>query len=698
VNAYLAPTTIRKSRAKRAMGLYVEEERFTLDPRIFCSSKRPDSSEKITIVMPVFNAFEVLWDALERVQHHTDVPWRLILVEDKSTDKRVRPALRKWAETASASGHEIALIENARNLGFIESVNLAFVKALQHTDHVVLLNSDALVPKNWASRLMHPIAKNARVASVTPLSNDAELATAPFMCKRYDLSDEIADRIDQMLAESVSSDSYVKNPTGVGFCMGINRKFLHKIPELDTDFGKGYGEEVDWCQKAAALGGVHVLQPSLFVEHRGGASFGTAQKQAAIAHNNQIISERYPQFDRAVQEFIALDPLRTVRVFTACVKLSASQSRVKVYIGHSLGGGAELYLAEEIQTLKSLGFGSIVLRVGGSSRWRIEVHTPEGHMLGDTEDESIIIRFISALENCDIIYSCAVGVADPANFPAFLTALVERHNSPLTFLIHDYFAISPSYCLLDSDGVYRKGSMATNFDPAHFTRDAKGAAISATKWRRNWFGVLQASTEVRCFSQSSAEIVAETFPRLTVPVHVKPHKVSKINKVARKRVPHRQSLGVLGDIGLQKGANCVKSLSYEISSSEFEKLIIVGRLDPRFTLAEDSLETGAYQRTEIASLAEQNSITAWLIPSIWPETFSYTTHEALSTGLPVFCFDLGAQGEAVRKAPNGWVLPLAWANEPHLILKEIKKALSNDSASRRFNSGSEEKWNRGSAA
>ncbi len=41
-------------------------------------------------------------------------------------------------------------------------------------------------------------------------------------------------------------------------------------------------------------------------------------------------------------------------------------------------------------------------------------------------------------------------------------------------------------------------------------------------------------------------------------------------------------------------------------------------------------------------------ITDWLIPSIWPETFSFATHEALDTGLPVWCFDLGAQSEAVR--------------------------------------------------
>ena len=44
------------------------------------------------------------------------------------------------------------------------------------------------------------------------------------------------------------------------------------------------------------------------------------------------------------------------------------------------------------------------------------------------------------------------------------------------------------------------------------------------------------------------------------------------------------------------------------------------------------------------------------MPSIWPETFSFTTHEMLATGKPVMAFDLGAQGEAVREAENGHIV------------------------------------------
>lgn len=71
---------------------------------------------------------------------------------------------------------------------------------------------------------------------------------------------------------------------------------------------------------------------------------------------------------------------------------------------------------------------------------------------------------------------------------------------------------------------------------------------------------------------------------------------------------------------------------------------------------------GDYRVEDISALATRYDISCWLIPSIWPETFSYTTHEALATGLPVFAFDLGAQGDAVAMAASkrgdGGIIPL----------------------------------------
>ena len=53
---------------------------------------------------------------------------------------------------------------------------------------------------------------------------------------------------------------------------------------------------------------------------------------------------------------------------------------------------------------------------------------------------------------------------------------------------------------------------------------------------------------------------------------------------------------------------------------------------------------------------EKNNVDIVFIPSIWPETFSYTTSEAMMMGLPVACFDMGAPAERVKKYEKGLII------------------------------------------
>ena len=77
-----------------------------------------------------------------------------------------------------------------------------------------------------------------------------------------------------MLFEKYGSNQPIELPTGVGFCMALNRNVLKKIGFLDEQtFGKGYGEENDWCMRAYKAGYKNVLIPNLFVYHKHGMSF-----------------------------------------------------------------------------------------------------------------------------------------------------------------------------------------------------------------------------------------------------------------------------------------------------------------------------------------------------------------------------------------------------------------------------------------
>ncbi|WP_084697423.1 glycosyltransferase [Paracoccus sp. S4493] len=661
-------------RIKFALGLNAIPRSGRLNSLLFSdtATERDDGADAqvqsgITIVLPVYNAFELLPEVLERVLKYTDLPWRLIIVEDCSTDPQVRPWLRKWhGELESKVALQITVLENKSNLGFIRSVNRAFAAALPFGNHVVLLNSDAFVPESWASRLISPLLRYDDIATVTPMSNDAEIFNVPAICQRIDLLPGEADAIDRIASLFSASASIGDAPTGVGFCMAMHIDFLRKFPELDIHFGRGYGEEVDWCQRVRQKGGRHLGLGGLFVEHRGGTSFGSDEKMKLIRKNNQTIAKRYPNYDADVQDFIHVDPLGTSRLALGIAWAGIRQtSAVPVYLAHDMGGGAEHYLQNRLINDLNIGNAAIVLRVGGLSRWQIELHTNYGITRGESDDTDFIKNLLSTLPVRKIIYSCGVGDQDPISIPEFLISLARGQQDQIEVLIHDFLPLSPSYTLLSSDGSYHGLPMPdTDTDSAHIAERPDGTLVTLADWRSAWGRLLEYATAVIVFSENSGELVCRAYPQSKNKLQIIPHKLlSKVPVVKAGRsndgIP---VIGVLGNIGHQKGAAVLSKLSENLSMNKRAKIVVVGNIDPTYVLAPSAHVHGDYRVEDIPALVNRYGISRWLIPSVWPETFSYTTHEALATGLPVFAFNIGAQGDAVYAASlvsqKGGVIPL----------------------------------------
>ncbi|MBH1973905.1 MAG: glycosyltransferase [Rhodobacteraceae bacterium] len=638
----------------------------------------------VTVVMPVYNAFDVMVEALNRADRYSDMPLRLILVEDCSTDPRVVPFLVSWAE-APERRNSVRLIRNATNLGFVGTANRGLAEARAFADDpVVLLNSDALLPEAWTSRLVAPLA-DPTVASVTPMSNDAEIFNVPVICQRATLAPGQADAMDRAARGLHPTQGLTEAPTGVGFCMAMSPRFLALVPEFDTAFGRGYGEETDWCQKTRALGGRHLGTPHLFVEHRGGESFGSDAKRKLLERNGAEVSRRYPGYDREVQTFIRNDPMTAPRLALALVWAAGRQDTpVPVYLAHSMGGGAENDLKRRIAHDIAAGGAAVVVRVGQGHRWKLELHSSLGCTQGLTNDESLIRRLIALLPRRRIVYSCGVGERDPVALPDLLLDLAGRHKDPLPggpqtidLLAHDFFPVSPSYTLLGRDGGFRGIPLpgtANETDPAHISERPGGRKVSLADWQAAW-GRLMAVANTTVFSESSRAIFSAVYPQAAARIRVEGHELlAAIPRISASRAADgRPVIGVLGNIGQQKGAAVVQQLSRDLARDPCAGLVVIGHLDPAFRLSPPARVHGSYELRDLPGLVARYGISAWLIPSVWPETFSFTTHEALATGLPVFCFDLGAQGDAVRSAiehgATGAVLPLA--QPPAIAVNDI---------------------------
>lgn len=600
----------------------------------------------VNIVVPVFNAFDDVKRCLDHLAKHTSDQHRILIVDDKSTDERMRPFLEEWCDARSNS----ELIFQNKNSGFVEAVNTGLNRA---DGHVVLLNTDAFVPENWLDRLMRPILMDSDVASATPMSSNGEIMTAPVDSTRFACETGQAEGLDRV-ANTFNADAATADlPTGVGFCMALSSHWLERVQDFDTVFGRGYGEEVDWCRKVAALGGRHVGVGNLFVEHLGGTSFGD-EKPARLHHNARIINARYPGYDQLVADFRRLDPLIGPRLALALASMQG-ETPVPVYVAQRLGGGSEAWLDAEIEEFSRHSLGAVILRSGpDQDTLIIEAHTRSGLTCGAIPRDELG-DYLSHLGQFELRYSGLVASHAPLDLLAVLLKTL-RKTDRLTVYFHDFFPLCPSYNLISAGGAFCNvpplDTCQRCYEVLGQTSGNRPPTIS--QWRAAWERFLERADCLIVFSENSARILRQVWPDFSDNILVEPHTIIDRPRSVNTSPAAPPVVGVLGSIGYNKGAGVLKALA-EQSNGGF-RIVVIGELDPSYRHRRIEVH-GAYDRRAIADLAEFYGVTNWFVPSIWPETFCFAAHECLSTGLPVLAFDIGAHGAEIADHPNGTVLP-----------------------------------------
>lgn len=272
----------------------------------------------IEIVIPVYNAAALLRRCLSALDRNT-APGsaRLLAIDDASPDPAIAPLLAEWRQRSPLRPQVLC---NEVNLGFVGSVNRGIAAT---SGDVLLLNADTEVTPGWLPRMRAALDSDPRVATVTPFSNNAEICSWPEFCRAAPVPDD-PERVAQAFADS-GAPSYPELPTAVGFCMLIRRAALEAIGDFDrATFGRGYGEENDFCCRAAAHGWRNVLADDCYVVHAGGGSFAPLGLKPGGDNLARLLA-RYPRYHAQVAEFIAADPLaaRRARVSARLRELAA---------------------------------------------------------------------------------------------------------------------------------------------------------------------------------------------------------------------------------------------------------------------------------------------------------------------------------------------------------------------------------------
>jgi len=261
----------------------------------------------IDVIVPAYRGLEETRRCIESVlASRGRTPFALVVIDDASPE----PELSAWLAGQAAAGR-FQLVVHRENRGFVASVNEGM--ALHPDRDVVLLNSDTEVAPGWLDRLAACAARDAKAGTLTPFSNNATICSYPDPARGGPMppGTDVAG-LDRAFAEANAGAS-VEIPTAVGFCMFIRRACLAAVGPFDeAAFGKGYGEEVDFCLRAARAGWRNLLCADVFVYHAGEVSFGGGS-QDMKERAQRIVDERYPEFMPSVRDWFARDPAASLR-------------------------------------------------------------------------------------------------------------------------------------------------------------------------------------------------------------------------------------------------------------------------------------------------------------------------------------------------------------------------------------------------
>ncbi|MDO8364848.1 MAG: glycosyltransferase [Actinomycetota bacterium] len=248
------------------------------------------------VMVPVYNSPDDVALCLQALLRHTDPAYTLLFVDDGSPDATAVDSVRAVGDDTP---HRVVLYARPVNLGFVGTCNEAFDICAGHD--VVLLNSDVVVAAEWLPRLLAAAASSNTIATVSTLTNHGTIVSLPARNEPGPLPeglcvDEAARRVAAM-----AKRTYPVLPTGVGHCLLVTRAALDAVGGFDTIFAPGYGEEVDFCQRAACRGFINVLADDVFVYHKGASSFGVSPAKLQMqADHERIVNQRYPNYAQSV--------------------------------------------------------------------------------------------------------------------------------------------------------------------------------------------------------------------------------------------------------------------------------------------------------------------------------------------------------------------------------------------------------------
>jgi len=627
-------------------------------------------NKPVDIIIPVYagvtetlTCIESVLESLPQCQIRAEV----VVIFDAGPDLSLRNALLELA-----SREQISLLINEQNQGFVCCINKGISRS---SKDVVLLNSDTIVAGDWLDRLVGRAYQSSHIATATPFSNNAEICSFPQLCEVNSIFDDLpVSEIDN--AFSILDAPSISIPTAVGFCMFIKRDCISRIGLFDIEkFGRGYGEENDFCMRAAKLNYTHILASNVYVHHHGGVSFGE-EKSARVQQAMLTLDQMYPRYHALVAKHIAEDPARKWRFAAELLLKARRELPLVLHISHGIGGGTDKHVVQLAQHCSDTMQHAMLVPQANSARL-VFPNVVSGGLFEFPYSE------LQSLKN--LLFSLSLNRVHLHHIKGWETRiakLLDLLNVPYDITLHDYYFLHPNPALADKRGVFCEEAKGRDEVCAEFIAFPRG--VDGPSWREQWSGILNKAERIFAPSNSAAAIYNQYHSKLSItcafhPDHEASHPYPDVS-LSPVKTGEPMRVAVLGALSIIKGANVLERVAYMADRAGILlEFTLIGYAYKK--LATCVHTTGTYRDEELPALLESVDPHVIWFPCTWPETYSYTLSSALDKGLPVIGPDLGAFPERLQNRPFTWVEP--WQTTPQAWLDrllEIREEMSVEPA------------------
>lgn len=509
---------------------------------------------KVDIIIPIYNAYEDLQLCLASIKQYTDLSIHtLILINDNSPDKRIKPYLDQIVDTWIVDS-SIQVIHNKENKGFSGNINLGM--SVSNRD-VILLNSDTVVTSNWVEKLLRCAYSDNRIATVTPLSNNATLCSVPNFCEENKIPKGMNIYDMASVVEEASYREYPEIPVAHGFCMLIKREVIKTIGNFDAAaFGRGYGEENDFCYRAIQAGYIHVICDDTFIYHKGTGSFISDEKMSYINKHNKILEQRYPIEMKNTHLHCMANPNK--HIFDNVknyIELWKNKKNILYLVRSDFRedasdncGGTQLHVKDLTMAFRKEY--NVFVLARDNEYLNLTIYTKEKsifyrYYIGAKEaypvfSNKILRELYSSILDVFCIEQIHIHHTDSLSLELFYVA--EERKIPIITTLHDYYFICPNVKMLDcknrlcigkENQVTCEMCLKTNFQLSE-------QVDYLTLWRKKSKEVLQKSVQIVVPSKSAEEIISSYFPELKEKLCVIAHGSNAYNRREKEKFEQAQ--------------------------------------------------------------------------------------------------------------------------------------------------------------